>query len=98
MGDGKSRTLCKGVENMIIIYAAVLLGVLIFVHEVGHFLLAKLMGVKVLKFSLGFGPKIIGRKFGDTEYLLSAVPLGGYVKMLGEEPGEELEESEKNRA
>ena len=72
---------------MIIIYAAVLLGILIFVHEAGHFLLAKLMGVKVLKFSLGFGPKILGRKFGDTEYLLSAVPLGGYVKMLGEEPG-----------
>ena len=83
---------------MIIIYAAVLLGVLIFVHEAGHFLLAKLLGVKVLKFSLGFGPKIMGRKFGETEYLLSAVPLGGYVKMLGEEPGEELDESEKNRA
>ena len=83
---------------MIIIYAAVLLGILIFVHEAGHFLLAKLLGVKVLKFSLGFGPKILGRKFGETEYLLSAVPLGGYVKMLGEEPGEELEESEKNRA
>ncbi|PKL51956.1 MAG: RIP metalloprotease RseP [Nitrospira bacterium HGW-Nitrospira-1] len=83
---------------MIIIYAVVLLGVLIFVHEAGHFLLAKLLGVKVLKFSLGFGPKIIGWKFGETEYLLSAVPLGGYVKMLGEEPGEELDESEKNRA
>jgi regulator of sigma E protease len=83
---------------MIIIYAAVLLGVLIFVHEAGHFMLAKLLGVKVLKFSLGFGPKILGRKFGETEYLLSAVPLGGYVKMLGEEPGEELEESEKIRA
>jgi len=83
---------------MIIIYAAVLLGVLIFVHEVGHFILAKLMGVKVLKFSLGFGPKILGKKFGETEYLLSAVPLGGYVKMLGEEPGEELAEADRNRA
>jgi regulator of sigma E protease len=83
---------------MIIIYAAVLLGILIFVHELGHFLFAKLMGVKVLKFSLGFGPKIVGRKFGDTEYLLAAVPLGGYVKMLGEEPGEELDEAEKTRA
>ncbi|MDH4233279.1 MAG: site-2 protease family protein, partial [Nitrospirota bacterium] len=83
---------------MIIIYAAVLLGVLIFVHEVGHFLLAKMMGVKVLKFSLGFGPKILGKKIGETEYLLSAVPLGGYVKMLGEEPGEELAEDERNRA
>lgn len=83
---------------MIIVYAAVLLGVLVFVHELGHFILAKMMGVKVLKFSLGFGPKIIGGKFGDTEYLLSAVPLGGYVKMLGEEPGEELNESERTRA
>lgn len=83
---------------MIIIYAAVLLGVLIFVHEVGHFILAKLMGVKVLKFSLGFGPKVLGRKFGETEYLLSAVPLGGYVKMLGEEPGEELSDADRNRA
>jgi regulator of sigma E protease len=83
---------------MIIVYAAVLLGILIFVHELGHFLVAKLMGVKVLKFSLGFGPKIVGRKYGDTEYLLAAVPLGGYVKMLGEEPGEELDESERMRA
>lgn len=83
---------------MIIVYASVLLGVLVFVHELGHFLLAKMIGVKVLKFSLGFGPKLIGRKFGETEYLLSAVPLGGYVKMLGEEPGEELDESERTRA
>jgi regulator of sigma E protease len=56
------------------------------------------MGVKVLKFSLGFGPKMLGKKFGETEYLLSAVPLGGYVKMLGEEPGEELDEAERKRA
>ena len=87
---------------MIIIYAAVLLGILIFVHEAGHFLLAKLLGVKVLKFSLGFGPKILGKKFGDTEYLLSAVPLGGYVKMLGQSdtPQEEevIPEEEKPRA
>lgn len=87
---------------MIIIYAAILLGILIFVHEFGHFLLAKLLGVKVLKFSLGFGPKIIGRKFGDTEYLLSAVPLGGYVKMLGQsdtpQEEEEIPEEEKYRA
>ncbi len=87
---------------MIIIYAAVLLGILIFVHEFGHFILAKLLGVKVLKFSLGFGPKIIGRKFGDTEYLISAVPLGGYVKMLGQsdtpQEEEEIPEEEKFRA
>jgi regulator of sigma E protease len=83
---------------MTMLYAIVLLGILIFVHEFGHFLFAKLMGVKVLRFSLGFGPAIVGRTFGETEYRISAVPLGGYVKMLGEEPGEELEESEKERA
>src|SRR5574340_719761 len=87
---------------MIIVYAVVLLGVLIFVHELGHFLLAKLLGVKLLKFSLGFCPKVLGRQFGETEYLLSAVPLGGYVKMLGQEdmPSEEEEvpEAEKHRA
>ncbi|MBV5316918.1 MAG: RIP metalloprotease RseP [Desulfobulbaceae bacterium] len=66
------------------------LGVLIFVHEFGHFLLAKLFGVKVLKFSLGFGQKVIGRQWGETEYLISAFPLGGYVKMYGEQQGEEV--------
>ncbi len=72
----------------------VLLGLLIFVHELGHFIVAKLCGVKVLKFSLGFGPKVFGKQYGDTEYLLSAFPLGGYVKMLGELPGEELDENQ----
>jgi regulator of sigma E protease len=83
---------------MMILYAVVLLGILIFVHELGHFIFAKALGVKVLKFSLGFGPRVVGRKYGETEYLISAFPLGGYVKMLGEEPGEELEEQEKLRA
>jgi regulator of sigma E protease len=69
---------------MTVVYAIIVLGILIFVHELGHFLLAKLMGVSVEKFSLGFGPKLIGRKIGETEYLLSAFPLGGYVKMFGE--------------
>lgn len=69
---------------MTVIYAIIVLGVLIFVHELGHFLLAKLLGVGVEKFSLGFGPKLIGKKFGETEYLISAFPLGGYVKMFGE--------------
>ncbi|XOF34047.1 MAG: RIP metalloprotease RseP [Candidatus Electrothrix sp. YB6] len=71
------------------------LGVLIFVHEFGHFLFAKLFGVRVLKFSLGFGNKLIGKKWGETEYLISAFPLGGYVKMYGEQPGEEIAETEK---
>src|SRR5574340_489836 len=76
----------------------VLLGVLIFVHELGHFLLAKRAGVGVLKFSLGFGPRIIGKKIGETEYLLSLIPLGGYVKLLGESPGEELSAEEEKRS
>lgn len=77
------------------IFAAVIvLGALIFVHELGHFLVAKKMGVGVEKFSLGFGPKIFGRQMGDTEYLLSAIPLGGYVKMTGEDPEEECENKE----
>jgi regulator of sigma E protease len=83
---------------VIVIYAVLLLGVLIFVHELGHFLVAKTLGVKVLKFSLGFGPRIVGKTYGDTEYRISAIPLGGYVKMLGENPGEELQESEKEKA
>ena len=83
---------------MMLMYAAVLLGILIFVHELGHFIFAKSLGIKVLKFSLGFGPKVIGKQYGETEYLLSAFPLGGYVKMLGEEPGEELNEADKQRA
>ncbi len=69
---------------MTVVYAIIVLGILIFVHELGHFLLAKLMGVSVEKFSLGFGPKLFGTKIGETEYLLSAFPLGGYVKMFGE--------------
>ena len=70
----------------------VVLGMLIFVHEFGHFIWAKLFGVKVLKFSLGFGPKLISKQLGETEYLVSAFPLGGYVKMFGESPGEVAEE------
>lgn len=67
-----------------VIYAIIVLGLLIFVHELGHFLVAKLLGVSVEKFSLGFGPKLIGKKIGETEYMISAFPLGGYVKMFGE--------------
>ncbi|MCJ7594342.1 MAG: RIP metalloprotease RseP [Desulfobacterales bacterium] len=66
----------------------VVLGILIFFHELGHFLVAKYYGVKVLKFSLGFGYKLVGKTFGETEYLISTVPLGGYVKMLGEDSDE----------
>ncbi len=62
------------------------IGVLVFVHELGHFLAARRIGVRVLTFSLGFGPKFLKFRRGDTEYCLSAIPLGGYVKMAGENP------------
>ena len=70
------------------------LGVLIFVHELGHFLVAKWLGVTVLRFSLGFGPKIVGLQRGETEYRLSLIPLGGYVKMLGEGRDDEVPEEQ----
>jgi regulator of sigma E protease len=78
--------------------AIVVLGVLIFVHELGHFIFAKLFGVGVEKFSLGFGPKLIGRRLGETEYLISAFPLGGYVKMVGEMDASEVPEEELGRS
>jgi regulator of sigma E protease len=81
-----------------ILSVIIVLGILIFVHELGHFLVAKLSGVGVLKFSLGFGPKIVGKKYGETEYVISAIPLGGYVKLLGETDGEELSEEDKKRS
>ena len=68
----------------------IVLGVLIFFHEFGHFLIARLFGVGVEKFSLGFGPRLIGKKIGITDYRVSAIPLGGYVKMIGEEPDAEI--------
>src|SRR6266550_3428073 len=67
-----------------IFWFLLVLGVLIFVHELGHFLVARWYGVRVLTFSLGFGPKILKITRGGTEYCISAVPLGGYVKMAGE--------------
>ncbi|MGE5255054.1 MAG: RIP metalloprotease RseP [Hyphomicrobiales bacterium] len=69
----------------------IVLGILIFFHEFGHFLIARLFRVGVEKFSLGFGPRLLGKKIGITDYRLSLVPLGGYVKMVGEEPDEDLD-------
>ncbi len=76
----------------------IVLGVLIFIHEFGHFAVAKLCGVGVEKFSLGFGPKVVGVTLGETEYRVSALPLGGYVKMVGEGPGEEVSEADRARS
>ncbi len=77
------------------------LGILIFFHELGHFLLAKAFNVKVLKFALGFGPPLAKKQVGDTEYSIRSVPLGGFVKMLGENSEEDekpLPAEEKKRA
>jgi regulator of sigma E protease len=72
------------------------LGVLVFVHELGHFLAAKRVGIRVLKFQLGFNPTIVSFRRGDTEYGIGALPLGGYVKMAGENP-EDIEHDEQGR-
>ncbi len=78
-----------------ILSTLIVLGILIFVHELGHFLVAKRSGVTVLRFSLGFGPKLLGFTRGGTEYCISVIPLGGYVKMLGEDTQEELTEEQR---
>jgi regulator of sigma E protease len=87
-------------ENVIYSIAAAVigLGVLIVFHEFGHFLLAKLSGVGVLTFSVGFGPKLWVVKKGETEYALSAFPLGGYVKMVGEDPDEEVQPADLEKS
>lgn len=69
----------------------VVLGVLIFVHELGHFMTAKMADIEVPRFSIGFGPRILGFKRGETEYVISLLPLGGYVKMAGMEEMEQIE-------
>lgn len=69
-----------------IVAALLVLGLLIVAHEFGHFIVAKRCGVGVLKFSIGFGPKLFGRTVNGTEYVISAIPLGGFVKMVGEDP------------
>ena len=87
-------------ENIIYAIGAALigLGLLIVVHECGHFLVAKLSGVGVVTFSVGFGPKLWVRKKGETEYALSAFPLGGYVKMVGEDPDQEVQPDEMGKS
>ncbi len=76
----------------------IVLGLLIFVHEVGHFLAAKLFRVKVERFSFGLGPRLVGVKVGETDYRISAIPLGGYVKMTGEGLEEEVPPEEQHRS
>ncbi len=76
----------------------VVLGALVFFHELGHFLVARACGVTVVTFSLGFGPKLFSRKPGDTEYCISLIPLGGYVRMLGDDPNETVAPEQQARS
>lgn len=76
----------------------IILGPLVVVHELGHFFFAKIFGVRAEVFSVGFGPKLFKKKIGETEWCFSAIPLGGYVKLFGEEPGQELPPEEQKRA
>ncbi len=69
------------------------LGVVVAVHEFGHFIVAKLVGIKVEKFALGFGPKLVGVQWGETEYCINALPLGGFVKMLGQDDFRPMEDA-----
>src|SRR4030043_1862077 len=100
MGQGEVKShLRKGkIVLTTIISTVIVLGILVFVHELGHFILAKKLGVGVLKFSLGFGPKLIGKKIGETDYQVAVFPLGGFVKLLGEDPHEELKEEDRRRS
>ena len=79
-------------------YFIILIGLLVFIHEAGHFAFAKLFKVKVHVFSLGFGPKLFGYQKGETLYKVSALPIGGYVKMLGEDPAEAVGPEDRGRA
>ncbi|NIA06834.1 MAG: RIP metalloprotease RseP [Actinobacteria bacterium] len=82
LGNGLSQAFGISWPVVLLIFG---FGMLIFVHELGHFLAAKLVGIKVEVFALGFGPRIFGFKRGETDYRLSAIPLGGYIKMLGQD-------------
>ena len=73
-----------------ILGAVVVLGILVTIHEFGHFIAARIFGVEIEKFSIGFGPKILGFTKGITNYRISVIPLGGYLKMKGENPEEKL--------
>lgn len=81
-----------------LLYTVVLVGVLVFVHELGHFTLAKVFKVRVMTFSLGFGPRLFGIRYGETDYRVSLLPIGGYVRMLGEQPEDELTRETAARA
>ena len=80
------------------LYFLIALALLILVHEFGHFVVARIFNIRVITFSIGFGKKLFRFVRGETEYAISAVPMGGYVKLLGESPDEEIKEEEKDRS
>ena len=101
MGQRKGEVFLTGENTVLttsVISAIIVLGILVFVHELGHFLLAKRLGVGVITFSLGFGPRLIGRKWGETQYQIASVPLGGFVKLIGENAEEEIKEEDRARS
>lgn len=72
-----------------VFWVVILLGIMILIHEAGHYWAALSVGIRVDTFSIGFGPRLVGFKRGDTDFRISAVPFGGYVRMLGDQPGDE---------
>jgi regulator of sigma E protease len=96
--DDLSSLFVKELPLLSIVGFLIMLAPLVIVHELGHFLFAKLFNVKAEAFSIGFGPRVWRRQIGETEWRLSLIPLGGYVKLLGEDPEAPLKPEEKNRA
>src|SRR6202163_1158834 len=86
--EGNNQELMSGFF-IAVLAVAVVLGFMILIHEFGHYAVAKLLGVRVEVFSIGFGKRLLGFRRGDTDYRISAIPLGGYVKMSGENPMDE---------
>ena len=76
---------------MTLVLFLIILGALIFVHELGHFISAKKAGIRVDEFALGFPPRVLGKKIGETEYNLNLIPFGGYVKIFGEDGDEDAD-------
>lgn len=95
---GDSAHCLKAILTVPLLYFVVLVGVLVLVHELGHFVWAKFFGVRVLTVSIGFGPRIAGFRRGETEYVISLLPLGGYVRMLGDNPRDSVAPEEQEHS
>src|SRR6202521_4820585 len=86
-----------GSAGFTLISFALVISVVVFFHELGHLLVGKKLGVRAMRFSIGFGPRLFGFTWGETEYRVSALPLGGYVKFAGDNPYEELAPEDRGR-